>query len=144
MYSIEAKHDAAEGYSSRGCQKCADEGWVDDRRRPVYYHLPPFSTLCRSLRRTAEQTGAKRVIVVEVKGFRGASTLHDFHAALGQYIAYRDLLVEIGQPFQVYLAMSQEVYRVVFGLDAVQAITRRERLLLLVGCKQEVIAQWIE
>jgi hypothetical protein len=88
---------------------------------------------------------AKRVIVVEVKSFRGASALHDFHAALGQYITYRDLLAEMELPFQVYLAMSQEAYRTVFGLDAVEAITRRERLLLLViNARREEVIEWIE
>jgi hypothetical protein len=64
---------------------------------------------------------------------------------LGQYISYRDLLAELTLPFQVYLAMSREAHRSVFKLDAVQAIARRERLLLLVvDVKEEVVTEWIE
>ena len=108
----------------------------------TYRRSQLYADLCAERQ---EADGAKRVIVVEVKSFRGKSALHDFHAALGQYIAYRDLLAELGQPFQVYLAMTQEAHKSVFGLDAVQAIARREHLLLLVvDAKQQEIVEWIE
>src|SRR5947208_15194550 len=82
------------------------DGWtiVADPYTITYLRSQLYADLCAERQ---EETGAKRVIIVEVKSFRRASALHDFHAALGQYIAYRDLLAEIGQPFQVYLAMSQ-------------------------------------
>src|SRR5207249_475116 len=103
------------------------EGWTiaADPYVITYRRSQLYADLCAE---REEEGEAKRVIVVEIKSFRGASALSDFHAALGQYIAYRDLLAEIGQPFPVYLAMSQEAYRSVFGLDAVQAIARREHL----------------
>src|SRR5437764_681005 len=96
------------------------DGWtiIADPYTITYRRSQLYADLCAERQ---EQEGAKRVIVVEVKSFRGVSALHDFHAALGQYIFYRDLLEEIGKPFQVYLAMSQEAYGAVFGLDAVQA-----------------------
>jgi hypothetical protein len=104
------------------------------------------SQLCTDLcAERAREAGARRVVVVEIKGFRGASALHDFHAALGQYVAYRDLLAEIEQPYQVYLAMSKEAHSAVFSLDAVQAIARRESLLLLiVDARQQEVVEWIE
>jgi XisH protein len=120
------------------------DGWtiVADPYTITYLRSQLYADLCAE---RDEQEGAKRVIVVEVKSFRGSSALHDFHAALGQYVAYRDLLAEIGQPFQVYLAMSQEAYRSVFGRDAVQVIARREHLLLLVvDTTEEVVAKWID
>jgi hypothetical protein len=120
------------------------DGWtiVADPYTIQYRRSQLYADLCAERQ---EPEGAKRVIVVEVKSFRGASALHDFHAALGQYIAYRDLLAEIGQPCQVYLALTQEAHRVVFGLDAPQAVARRENLLLLVvdAMKQEIV-KWIE
>jgi len=120
------------------------DGWtiLADPYTITYLRSQLYADLCAERH---EPDGAKRVIVVEVKSFRGASALHDFHAALGQYVAYRDLLAEMGQPFQVYLAMSQEAYRSVFGRDAVKVIARREHLLLLVvNTTEEVVAQWID
>jgi hypothetical protein len=120
------------------------DGWtiLADPYVITYRRSQLYADLCAERQQAGE---AKRVIVVEIKSFRGASALHDFHAALGQYIAYRDLLAEIEQPYQVYLAMSQEAHRAVFGLDAVQAIARREHLLLLVvDARQQEIIRWIE
>ncbi len=120
------------------------DGWtiIADPYTITYRRSQLYADLCAEQQ---EDVGAKRVIVVEVNSFLGASALNDFHAALGQYISYRDLLAEIGQPFQVYLAMSRQAYRTVFGVDAVQAITRRERLLLLVvDVQEEVITEWID
>jgi hypothetical protein len=120
------------------------DGWtiLADPYVITYRRSQLYADLCAERIRA---DGATRVIVVEIKSFRGASALHDFHAALGQYIAYRDLLAETDQPYQVYLAMGQEAHRVVFGLDAVQAIARREHLLLLVvDAGQQEVVRWID
>jgi hypothetical protein len=120
------------------------DGWtiLADPYVIIYRRSQLYADLCVERER---ESGARRVIVVEIKSFRGASALHDFHAALGQYIAYRDLLAETDQPLQVYLAMSQEAHRAVFRLDAVQAIARREHLLMLiVDARQQEVVEWIE
>jgi hypothetical protein len=40
---------------------------------------------------------------------------------------------------------SQEAHRAVFGLDAVQAIARREHLMLLiVNAREQEVVEWIE
>ena len=121
------------------------DGWtiLADPYTIIYRRSQLYADLCAE--RQEESQGSKRVIVVEIKSFRGASALHDFHAALGQYIAYRDLLAEVRQPFQVYLAMTREAHSSVFGLDAAQVIARRERLLLLiVDAKKQEIVEWID
>jgi hypothetical protein len=120
------------------------DGWTitADPYVITYRRSQLYADLCAEREQEGE---AKRVIVVEIKSFRGASALNEFHTALGQYIAYRDLLAELGQPFQVYLAMAREAYRAVFGLDAVQAIARREGLLLLiVDAREQEVVEWIE
>lgn len=61
------------------------DGWtiLADPYTITYRRSQLYADLCAERQ---EHERAKQVIVVEVKSFRGASPLHDFHAALGQYI----------------------------------------------------------
>ncbi|WP_287255094.1 element excision factor XisH family protein [Moorena sp. SIO4E2] len=53
----------------------------------------------------AEKQGRK--ILVEVKSFLGRSFVNDLEQAVGQYIVYRDILVEKELDFKLYLAITK-------------------------------------
>ncbi len=57
----------------------------------------------------AEKQGRK--ILVEVKSFLGRSFVNDLEQAVGQYIVYRDILVEKELDFQLYLAITKGTYQ---------------------------------
>jgi hypothetical protein len=90
----------------------------------------------------AERQGQK--IVVEIKSFVGRSLMYDFHGALGQYIVYRNLIELTAPENTLYLAIDDIVYQDFFQRKAIQAVTRRNQLLLIVVeiAKEEII-QWI-
>jgi predicted RecB family endonuclease len=52
----------------------------------------------------AEKQGRK--ILVEVKSFIGRSFVNDLEQAVGQYVIYRDILVETELDFELYLAIT--------------------------------------
>lgn len=58
---------------------------------------------------TAEK--GKRKIAVEIKSFTHPSTLHAFHGSLGQYLDYRDALMETKMDYELFLGVSVEGFK---------------------------------
>lgn len=92
----------------------------------------------------AAQRG-KRRIVVEVKSFGGASLIHDFEQAFGQYILYRELLAETAPEYEVFLAVRDTTFSQLFQRPAVKLIVERHRVgLVVINVSNEEVVQWIE
>jgi len=120
------------------------DGWtiLADPYTIVYGRTQLYADLCAERR---DEDDIADVIVIEVKSFRGASPMYEFHLALGQYIGYRDLLEELGKPYRVYLALTSEAYETVFDIEAIQVISARQRVrLLIVDAEREEVKAWIE
>lgn len=84
-------------------------------------------------------------ILVEVKSFLGRSFIHDLEQAVGQYIVYRDILLETESYFELYLAITQGIYKSYFQRQLTQMIINRNQVkLLIVDAESEVIVQWID
>ncbi|MEB3117270.1 MAG: element excision factor XisH family protein, partial [Limnothrix sp.] len=82
-------------------------------------------------------------IVVEIKTFSGPSPLTSFHAALGQYVFYRDLIRATAPEFDLYLATDHEAYQRVLLRPSVQLGLESNRVnLFVVDLNHEVIALW--
>ncbi|NEO40211.1 MAG: XisH protein [Moorea sp. SIOASIH] len=91
----------------------------------------------------AEKQGRK--ILVEVKSFLGRSFVNDLEKAVGQYIVYRDILVEKQLDFKLYLAITKGTYKNYFKRQLTQMIINRNQVkLLVVDSESEVIEQWID
>lgn len=89
----------------------------------------------------AERSGQK--VVVEIKSFSGKSTMYDFHAALGQYIVYRNFIRLTEPEYTLFLAIDDIVYRDFFQRKSVQSVVRENQLLLMVvNIEQEEILRW--
>lgn len=86
-----------------------------------------------------------RKILVEVKSFLGRSFFNELENAIGQYIVYRDILIEKEADFSLYLAVNQGTYKSYFQRKLAQMVVRRNRVNLLVfSAENEVIEQWID
>ncbi|MEQ8463008.1 XisH family protein [Coleofasciculus sp. E1-EBD-02] len=84
-------------------------------------------------------------ILVEVKSFLGRSFINDLERAVGQYIVYRDILIETGLDFELYLAITQGTYKRYFQRQLAQMIINRNQVkLLIVDPESEVIVEWID
>ena len=91
----------------------------------------------------AEKQG--QTILVEVKSFLGRSFINDLEQAVGQYIVYRDILVETALDFELYLAITQGTYKSYFQRQLAQMIINRNQVkLLIVDAENEVIVEWID
>lgn len=120
------------------------DGWTitADPYRLVYEEVELYADLAAERPIAASRNQEK--IIVEIKSFVGRSLIHDFHAALGQYIVYRQL-VSLSQPdYRVYLAIDDITYENFFRRKAIQLIVEANQLLLIiVDTTKEVIVQWI-
>nr|VFK28087.1 MAG: XisH protein [Candidatus Kentron sp. MB] len=90
----------------------------------------------------AEKAGRK--IDVEIKSFVSHSEMRDFEQAIGQYIAYRDVLRKIEPGRDLYLAISEEIYEDLFEEPIGQLIVKNHGIRLIIFNQiTEKIVRWI-
>lgn len=83
-------------------------------------------------------------IVVEVKTFSGASILNNFHAALGQYIAYRDALEEAAIYRELFLAVSDETFENIQEVNFLKREIEKYQLkFIIVDVEDKTLVKWI-
>jgi hypothetical protein len=84
-------------------------------------------------------------IAVEIKSFLSASSLSEFHTAIGQFINYRLVLKHTEPERILYLAVTDYIYQNFFTTEFGQlAIQENQIKLLTFDAEQEVITQWLE
>lgn len=90
----------------------------------------------------ASRDGEK--IAVEIKSFLAASTISEFHTAIGQFINYRIALEEEEADRRLYLAVPLDIYKRFFKYLFIQTVIRRNQIPLLVyDTEKQEVAQWI-
>ncbi len=84
-------------------------------------------------------------IAVEIKSFLGASSVSEFHTALGQFINYRYALEEKDPDRVLYLAVPSNIYDEFFSLKFIAKVIQQSSIKLIVYQeKKEIIVQWID
>jgi hypothetical protein len=120
------------------------DGWqVEDV--PLRLELPE-RTVYIDIEASRKTNGSRQqVMLAEVKCFPSSkATTTELYIAVGQYIIYRAILIEMRIPTPVYLAVPEDVYLTVFD-SAVQRAFRDSRIkMVIVNLDEEVIKQWIE
>lgn len=87
---------------------------------------------------------AEHKIAVEVKSFTGNSEMIDLERAVGQYVVYNDVLLQVEPERLLYLAISEEVAKGLFEEPIGQLLLNNNRIRLLVfNPISDVIVQWI-
>lgn len=83
-------------------------------------------------------------IAVEIKTFLSASTISEFHTAIGQFINYRIALEEEDAERKLFLAIPLDIYRRFFKYPFIQTVIDRNQIPLLVyNTEKQEIARWI-
>lgn len=81
---------------------------------------------------------------MEVKGFTGESPVRAYRDALGQYEVYRMILDRVDPDRKLYLAVGDEGYGRVFGLQAIQELAaERPFPVVIIGVTAEEVVRWI-
>ena len=85
-----------------------------------------------------------RKIAVEVKSFIGLSEMDDLEKAIGQYVVYHDVLLQVEPERALYLAVNEETFVNLFEEPIGKLLIDNRRVRLVVFDPQtEVIRQWI-
>jgi hypothetical protein len=90
----------------------------------------------------AEKSGQK--IAVEVKSFVSPSEVDELKSAVGQFILYHDILLQLEPERVLYLAIREAVFEDVFQEPIGSILLKNERVRLIVfDPKTEEILRWI-
>ncbi len=90
----------------------------------------------------AEKGNSK--IAVEIKTFGGASTIADYHQALGQYMDYIPGLLVQEPDRKLYLAISRRAYKEILGNPLAKLSVEHYKLSIIIfDPKSKKIEQWI-
>ena len=83
-------------------------------------------------------------IAVEVKSFVGESDVHELGKSIGQYNMYRDILSEIENDRELYLAVPSFTFDGILSEPLGQLLIRKEQLKLIIFEEtKERIRKWI-
>ncbi len=86
-----------------------------------------------------------RKIAIEVKSFAGASSLSEFHTAVGQFVNYRLVLNQVEPDRMLFLAVSEFAWTNFFATSFGELAVKVHQLRLIVFDEElEVITQWLE
>lgn len=92
----------------------------------------------------AAEKGARK-IAVEIKSFVGLSQMNDLYSALGQFILYREALLQSEPERELYLAIRQPVFESLFtGIEGESLRERQQLKLIVFDARNQEILQWIE
>jgi hypothetical protein len=119
------------------------DGWTitHDPYTIIYKDLKAFVDLGAERQLAAERDGTK--IAVEIKSFLTPSPIQAFEMALGQYLLYDTLLDMVDPDRKLYLAISQETFEQIFSREAIQEVTQKAKIaLLVVDDEKEEICLW--
>lgn len=137
MPARDRDHDAV-------CDALTAEGWTitDDPLHLRYANDDLYIDLAAE-RLIGAEKGTRR-IAVEIKSFSGPSELTDLHAAVGQFVVYREVLAEMDPERELYLAVSEEVRAEIFEAGVARLIlVRQVRRLVSYDREEKVIVRWI-
>lgn len=121
------------------------DGWTitDDPLMLSYGNEEVYADLGAERAIGAEKKGRK--IVVEIKSFIGKSAIKDLRDAIGQYVMYREILVEAKSERILYLAVSEDAFKSTLDTKFGRLFLEREKMKLIIfDPESEVIRKWFQ
>jgi hypothetical protein len=133
------RQDECEPKVIRALQK---DGWTIVAQ-PSHFYSVDGVHIYPDLAARREET--QELVIIEVKCFTGKFSIREeYFRALGQYIIYREVLVQRQQEELLFMSVQTDVYDTLLKQDVFQASIRRDRVkLVIIDMDQEIIRQWI-
>ncbi len=138
MAALDLYHDAVK-------TALIKDGWTitDDPLMLSYGNEDVYVNLGAERTIGAEKEGRK--IAVEIKSFLGRSKIKDLRDAIGQYVMYREILVESKFERILYMAVTEDSYKSILDTTFGRLFIDREKIKIIVfDPENEVIVKWIQ
>lgn len=119
------------------------EGWhVDKEQYDIHtIYRSVFIDLALSRRTNGTQ---HQIMLSEIKCFpTDGSTTRELYGAIGQYLIYRAMTIEVGLNFPLYLAIPKSIFDTIFDPAVMRVINSDRIRLVIIDLAQERIVQWI-
>ncbi len=101
-----------------------------------------FADLGAEMLLSAEK--GKRQIVVEIKSFTGVSDVNDLEQAIGQYVLYKQIMLQTEPDRELFLAVTKKVANTIFSVEIGQILLDAKIVKVVVfDPENEVIAEWL-
>lgn len=126
-------------------QALASDGWTVTHDPLIVRYASTYTEIDLGAEKLiAAEKGPDR-IAVEIKSFLGQSMLSEFHVALGQYLNYREALLDQASDRKLYLAVPDTAYETFFQQEIVQRTLHRYGVSLLVfNTTTQRVERWIK
>ena len=131
-------------YHDAVCNAIIKDGWTITHD-PLYldFDSARVQVDLAAERLLAAQRGTEQ-IAIEIKSFLSASTIYEFHLAVGQCMSYRIALRAQEPERQLYLAVPNFTYKAFFSRPLAKETTEEAKIKLLVyDPEQEAVVRWI-
>ncbi|MEM7132494.1 MAG: element excision factor XisH family protein [Chloroflexota bacterium] len=125
-------------------QALLNDGWtiLDEHVRLDFGRYKLFADL--SIERTLAVERDGRKILVEIKSFSERSLMRALQQAIGQYRMYVDVVELTHLEYEVYLAVSKDVYDEFLSDNVIQQLIQRNGIqLIVINLEHERVIQWI-
>ncbi|MGB1288696.1 MAG: element excision factor XisH family protein [Aggregatilineales bacterium] len=95
--------------------------------------------------RLQSQDDSKRMLVVEVKCFsEKRSYIHELYHVLGQYLFYRQMLLQLELDYELYVTIPDAVYDELIQRVTVQNIlSKNDVQIIIINLDNEEVVRWI-
>lgn len=122
------------------------EGWkvTDDPFSIILQEDETYFEVDLAAERKNGSPNTEKIIAIEIKSFAGASMIHAFHEALGQFLNYRAAIEEQHLNRDLFIAVSTEGWSRLNRLKFVQRRIKQFKLqFLLVDVYSKSVVTWI-
>jgi len=87
----------------------------------------------------------ENMLLAEVKCFAEKENwTTDLYIAIGQYLVYREILLQLAIQNPLYLAIPSPIYATVFDKIAREVVRQHKIKIIVVDIENEVIEQWLK
>ncbi|MFM2320791.1 MAG: hypothetical protein RLZZ215_3412 [Pseudomonadota bacterium] len=120
------------------------DGWVitHDPYKLTIGKKRLFADLGAEMLLSAEK--GTRQIVVEIKSFTGVSDVNDLEQAIGQYVLYKQIMLQTEPDRELFLAVTNKVANTIFAVEIGQILLDAKIVKVLVfDPENEVITEWL-
>jgi hypothetical protein len=120
------------------------DGWKLEKS-PAKLSLPPRLIYVDLLKSRGSNDTHKEIALVEVKCFPDEdNTTRDLYTAIGQYLVYRAMIMELEMALDLYLSIPSTIYQAIFDKPVERVMAESRIKLVIINLVDEEVVKWLQ